>query len=162
MPVSISIPTLVIELVIFLLTVYLMERLVFDPIRHAWAERERRIQEGLAASGQSREEAERARQAVQQILAEARTQAQSRIDEAVGEGNQERDRLVAQASQEFRRLVEEAQQQISAERERSAAALQGRIVDMAVLAASQVTKQRFDQPRVRELAAAVVEREGVR
>jgi F0F1-type ATP synthase membrane subunit b/b' len=48
-PVSISIPTLVVELVIFLATVWLMQTLVFEPIRVAWEQREKAIQEGLAA-----------------------------------------------------------------------------------------------------------------
>jgi len=162
MPVSISIPTLVLELVIFLLTVFMMERFVFGPIRQAWAERDRRIQEGLASSTNSREEAERARQAVQEIFNEARRQAQSEIDQATAAGGRTRDEMVARASAEFRRLVDEAREQISGERERTAGQLRGKIVDIALLAASRVTGQSFDQPQVRELAAAVIEREGLR
>ncbi len=162
MPVSVSFPTLVIELVIFLVTVVLMERLVFDPIRHAWAERERRIEEGLSASNLGREEALRGREAVQRILAEGRQQAQATIESAVAEGGKTRDQLVEKATGEFRRLVEEAQVHITAERERTAEALRARIVDIALLAASQVTGERFDRPQVRELAATIVEREGLR
>ena len=161
-PVGISIPTLVIELVIFLLMVYLMEAWVFNPIRRAWAERDRAIQEGLAASNQSREEAARARGEVQRILAEGRQNAQRTIDQASAAGKRTRDELVGQATAEFRRLVEEARQQINAERERSAAGLQSRIVDLALLAASRVTGQTYSEPRVRELAATVVDREGLR
>jgi F-type H+-transporting ATPase subunit b len=161
-PVSISIPTLVVELVIFLIMVGAMERLVFTPIRRAWAERDRLIQEGLAASGESRDAAQRGREEVQRILAEARRRAQGEIDEASSAGGRERDQLVAQATEEFRRLVEEARQQIATERERSAATLQNRVVDLALLAASRVTNQTYDRPEVRELAAAVVEREGMR
>jgi len=160
-PVSISLPTLVVELVIFLLMVFAMERLVFDPIRAAWAERERRIQEGLAASTLGREEAERAHQEVLRILADARRQAQSSIDAATSSGSQARDQLLAQATEEFRRLVAEAREEISAERERSAAALRDRIVDIALQAATTVTGQTYEGPRVRELAAAVVSREGL-
>jgi F0F1-type ATP synthase membrane subunit b/b' len=99
---------------------------------------------------------------VQRILAEARRRAQGEIDEASSAGGRERDQLVAQATEEFRRLVEEARQQIGTERERSAASLQNRVVDLALLAASRVTNQTYDRPEVRELAAAVVEREGMR
>ena len=162
MPVSISVPTLLIEFVIFVATVVLMERLVFDPIRGAWRERDRRVQEGLAASGQSREEAEHARAEVQRILADARREAQSQIDRAVAEGGTTRDQLVAQATEEFRRLLDEARQQIAVERERTADALRGRIVDVALLAASHVTGKQFSDPQVRELAASVVQREGLR
>jgi F-type H+-transporting ATPase subunit b len=161
MPVSISVPTLIIELAIFLATVWLMERLVFAPIRDAWAERDRRIQEGLSASTDSREEAERAQGEVDRILAGARREAQAKIDHATAEGGRTRDDLVARATEEFRRLVDEARQEIAAERERSAATLKTRIVEIALLAASRVTGQSFDQPEVRELAAAVVERQGL-
>lgn len=160
-PVAISVPTLVVELVIFLLTVWLMETMVFNPIRHAWAERDRRIQEGLAASNESRTEAEQARKEVQDILADARRRAQSEVDQATAAGGRERDELVAQATEEFRRLLDNARQEITAQRDRSAAALRDHIVDIALLAATRVTGQTFSQPQVRELAASVVQREGL-
>jgi F-type H+-transporting ATPase subunit b len=162
MPVAISVPTLVAELVIFLLALFMMERFVFDPIRGAWAERDRRIQEGLASSTDSRQEAEQAREAVQQILNEARRRAQAEIDQATAAGGKARDQMVAQATEEFHRMVDEARGQIAAERERTAAQLRNDIVDIALLAASRVTGQSFAQPQVRELAAAVVQREGLR
>jgi F-type H+-transporting ATPase subunit b len=160
-PVSISLSTLIVELLIFLGTVWFMEILVFQPIRAAWAERDRRIQEGLNASTQSREEVEQARAEVQRLLSEARHQAQQQIDGAVAAGARMRDELVARATEEFRKQRDAARGQIEAEREGAAASLQGRIVDMALLAASRVTGQSFDQPQVRELAATVVSREGL-
>jgi F-type H+-transporting ATPase subunit b len=161
-PVSISLPTLVVELVIFVLTVFMMERLVFDPIRRAWAERDRMIQEGLQASSGSHEEVQRAREEVQRILTDARRDAQKQIDAATADGNRMREEQVAQATERFRAQVEHARAEIQAMRDQTAAGLQQRIVDLALLAASQVTGQSFDQPQVRELAAAVVQREGLR
>lgn len=160
-PVSISISTLVVELVLFLVMVWAMETFVFTPIRRAWADRDRHIQEGLEASTESREEIARARGDVQRILNEARLQAQSEIDAAVARGGQLRDELVGNATAEFRRLLEGAQGEIGQERERTANALQGRIVDLALLAAAKVTGQSYHAPQVRELAAAVVSREGL-
>ena len=160
-PVRPSIPTLVIELVIFLATVWLMERFVFSPIRAAWAERDRLIQEGLAASGEVRDEAERAREEVQRILVEARRQAQSQIDEATAAGGRARDELTARATEEFRRLLDDARGRLAAERQRSAEELQRRIIDLVLLAVTRVTGQSYDKPEVRQLAAAVLEREGL-
>ncbi|MBV9281614.1 MAG: F0F1 ATP synthase subunit B [Chloroflexi bacterium] len=160
-PVSISVPTLVVELVIFLFMVAAMEAWVFNPIRHAWAERDRSIQEGLEASDRSRQEAEKARAEVERILADARRRAQAEIDRGTAEGGKIRDQLVAQATQEFRQLLEQARQEVGVERQRSATTLRTHIVDIALEAASRVTGQRFDQPQVRQLAAAVVEREGL-
>ncbi|MGI8968859.1 MAG: ATP synthase F0 subunit B [Chloroflexota bacterium] len=160
-PVSISIPTLVVELVIFLLMVYAMQVLVFTPIREHWAERDRLIQEGLNASNEGRDEAEQAQQEVRRVLIEARQEAQRSIDSVTAEGNETRDELVSQATAEFRKQVDAARADISREREESAAALQGRIVDIALQAASSVTGQTYNEPRVRELAATVIQREGL-
>lgn len=160
-PVSISLSTILVELLIFLLMVYLMERLVFNPIRDAWAERDRRIQEGLSAANLGREEAEEGRAQVLQILSEARREAQHSIDAATAEGDRTRDELVARATAEFRRLVENARGDVTSQREKTAAALQSRIVDLALLAASHVTGESYGQPHVRELAATVVRREGL-
>lgn len=160
-PVSISLSTLILELLIFLGTVWFMELLVFRPIRTAWAERDRRIEEGLNASTQSRDEIAQARAEVQRILADARHQAQQQIDTAVAAGARTRDQLVERATEEFRQQLDAARQQIRAEREQAAASLQNRIVDIALLAASRVTGQTFDQPQVRELAASVVSQEGL-
>jgi F-type H+-transporting ATPase subunit b len=161
-PVSISIPTLVVELVIFLATVWLMQTLVFEPIRIAREEREKAIQEGLAASSNSQEEAQRGAEQVREVFAEARRRAQSEIDAAAARGNTLREELVAQATEEFRRLLDAARAEIAQEREQSAARLRDRIVEISVLAATKVTGQTYEQPEVRELAAAVVEREGLR
>jgi F-type H+-transporting ATPase subunit b len=161
-PVSISIPTLVVELVIFLVTVFMMERLVFDPIRRAWAERDRSIQEGLQASSGSHEDVQRARDEVQRILQAARREAQGHIDQATAAGNSVRDEQIAAATMEYRRMVDEARDRIAQHRETTAAGLQQRIVDLALLAASRVTGQTFDKPQVRELAATIVQREGLR
>jgi F-type H+-transporting ATPase subunit b len=161
-PVSISIPTLVIELVIFLATVWLMQTLVFEPVRIAREEREKAIQEGLAASSNSQEEAERGAEQVREVYAEARRRAQAEVDAAAARGNSIREELVAQATEEFRRLLDAARTEIAQDRERSAATLRERIVEISLLAATKVTGQTYDQPQVRELAAAVVEREGLR
>jgi F-type H+-transporting ATPase subunit b len=160
-PVSISLSTLIVELLIFLGTVWFMELLVFRPIRTAWAERDRRIEEGLNASNQSREEVQEARAEVQRLLTEARHEAQQQIDSAVAAGARVRDELVAQATEEFRRQLEAARGQILQDREQTAASLQARIVDIALLAAARVTGQSFDQPQVRNLAASVVSQEGL-
>jgi F-type H+-transporting ATPase subunit b len=161
-PVSISIPTLVVELVIFLATVWLMQTLVFEPIRIAREEREKAIQEGLAASSNSQEEAQRGAEQVREVFADARRRAQAEVDAAAARGNGLREELVAQATEEFRRLLDAARAEIAQEREQSAAKLRDRIVEISVLAATKVTGQTYEQPEVRELAAAVVEREGLR
>lgn len=161
-PVSISIPTLVVELVIFLATVWLMQSLVFEPIRLAREEREKAIQDGLAASSNSQEEAQRGADQVREVYAEARRKAQAEVDASAARGNAVREELVAQATEEFRRLLDAARAEIAQDREQSAERLRDRIVEISILAATKVTGQTYTGTQVRELAAAVVAREGLR
>jgi F-type H+-transporting ATPase subunit b len=159
-PISVSIPTLVIELLIFLGMVGLMERLVFTPIRQAWRERDAAIQAGLEASTLTRDEAEEARAEVNRILRQARQHAQAAIDAAIAEGDKVRAAKIAEATEEFQRLVTEARIEIQAEQAQAAAQLRQWVVDLALEAAARVSGQSYDDPEVRELAAAVVGREG--
>lgn len=161
-PVSVSVSTILVELLIFLVMVWVMEKLVFSPIRAAWAERNRRIEEGLAASTEGRDEIARARADVQRILSEARATAQGEVDAVVARAARVRDQLVQEATAEFNRLLQSAQAEIAQQRDQTAASLQDRVVDMALLAATRVTGQSYDEPQVRELAASVVNREGLR
>jgi F-type H+-transporting ATPase subunit b len=160
-PITVSIPTLIVELGLFLLMVYLMERLVFGPIRTASRERDATIQAGMQASTDTRHEAEQARDEVRRILTEGRRDAQRIIDGVMAEGQQLRARQIEQAQAEFNRLVDEARQQISAERLQAAAAMRDLIVDLSLQAASRVTGSDYASPQTRELAAAVVERQAV-
>src|SRR5690348_9055804 len=100
--------------------VWLMERLLFTPIRRAWREREAVIQAGLEASTLTRDEAEEARVEVHRILREARQNAQTGIDAAIAEGDQVRAAKVAEATEEFQRLVTEARIEIQAEQAQAA------------------------------------------
>jgi F-type H+-transporting ATPase subunit b len=159
-PISVSIFTLIVELFLFLLMVYLMERLVFSPIRKAWRERDAAIQAGLQASTDTRAEAEKARDEVRRILTDARLEAQSTIDAITAEGQRYRAQQVEQAQAEFNRLVQEARDQIEAERAQAASTMKDLIVDLALEAASKVTGRTYADQETRRIAASVIESEG--
>jgi len=159
-PISVSVPTLLIEVLLFGGVVWLMEGFVFAPIRKAWRERDEAIQAGLAASTATRDEAEEARIEVRSILHEARTRAQRTIDEAIAAGNEVRAARIAEANAEFERLLTDARVQIQAEQAQAAGQLRAWIVDLALAAASRVTGATYDNAEVRELASSIVGREG--
>lgn len=157
-PISISIPTLLVELLIFLGMVWLMERLVFAPVRAAWRQRDEAIQAGIQASSVSSHEADEAREEVRRILHGARQEAQAAIDAATQEGQRIRAEYVQRATAEFQRLVADARIQIQAEQAQAAGQLRDRIIDLALVAAGQVAGRNYNTADVRELAAAVVRR----
>jgi len=160
-PNSISVPTLVVEAVIFLAMVWAMEKLVFSPIRQAWRERNAAIQTGLEASTATRDEAERGRQEVRRILSEARRQSQVALDGIRAEGEKIRSQNVEEATAEFQRLLTEARAQIRAEQSQALVELKDLVVDLALEAASKVTAQPISSPEARSVAAGVVGQAGL-
>jgi F-type H+-transporting ATPase subunit b len=160
-PVSISVPTMVIEALLLIGMVWLMEVLVFSPVRKAWREREQNIQSGLEASSAVRDEAADVHEEVRRILGEARRQAQRSIDGVTEEGDQLRAERIAEATAEFQRLVNEARIEIQAEQAQAAAQLQNQIIDLALQAAAKVTGRSYDAPETRQLAASVVGEESL-
>jgi F-type H+-transporting ATPase subunit b len=159
-PIAISIPTLVIELILFLGMIWVLNRLVFNPIRSAWQRRQAEIEEGNRAALTAREEAEAARAEVVRILQEARAESQAAINAAMVEAERLRAQYIEEATAEFRRLVNEARAQIQAELEQASAQLRERIIDLALEAASRVTGRSYATPEVRQLAASIVREEG--
>jgi len=160
-PVSISVPTLVIAALVMIGMVWLMEVLVFGPIRTAWREREARIHEGMAAVVSQRDEAVEAREEVRRLLGEARREAQHSMDEITAEGEQMRAKQIEEATAEFQRLVGEARVQIQAEQVKAGAQLRDLVVDLALEAAAKIAGRSYDTPETRDLAASVVAREGL-
>jgi F-type H+-transporting ATPase subunit b len=155
-PISFSVPTLVVELLIFLGMVWLMERFVFSPVRAAWREREERIQAGIEASTATRDEAIEAREEVRRILSEARREAQRSIDSVTKEGEELRTKQIEEATTEFQRLVNQARIEIQAEQAKASAQLRDQVIDLALEAASKIGGRSYDAPDTRELAASVV------
>ncbi|GEM_PF-2296052 len=160
-PVSISVPTLIIEALVLLGMVWLMEATVFGPVRRAWRERNQQIEAGLRAVGETRDETAEARDEVRRILTEARREAQRILDEVSQEGASLRAQQIEEATAEFQRLVGEARVQIQSEQAQAAAQLRDLVIDLALEAASKVTGQTYATPQTRELAAAAVAREGL-
>lgn len=160
-PIAISVPTLLIEVVIFLGMVFLLDRLVFDPIRKAWRERDALVQAGLQASTDTRLEAEEAHAEVRRILGDARRQAQKTFDEVSAEADRLRTEQLEQALAEFHRLVEEARVSIQAEQALAGEQMRNMVIDLALEAASRVTGRSYDIPEARQLAADVIARESL-
>ncbi len=150
--------TLVIELAIFLVTVYVLWRLVWRPIivilesrdrhlaagQHAAAEAERRYSEGLAE--------------VQAILERARTESRELIAEAYRSANAAAEQVRAQAHDHVREMTDTALAEIRAESEAAVASLRAQAQTLAVAAASRLLHTQLDQGRYAPVAAQAVAR----
>ena len=123
----------------------LMRRFLFKPVTAVMEQRAQAIQEGL-------DQAEKARQAMEEIqsekesqLAKARSQADQIVGQARAQGQQEYARILSSAQSDARAIRESAQSQIEAERRQMVQDTRQQMAALALLAAARVSGKVLDE-----------------
>lgn len=141
---GISIPSVVGQMIVFLIFVLFTMKYVWPPIMKAMQEREAKIADGLAAadkakaaladaSSKSEEELKAARGQAQDIIANASRQAAQLLEKAKADAQAEQDRIVANGHAEVGRQTAHARD-----------ALRQQVAALAVLGAQQILKREID------------------
>lgn len=136
-----SIPSIVGQMIVFLIFVLFTMKYVWPPITKALEERRVRIAEGLAAaergaaslkeaSAKSDEALKAARVQAQEILAAANKQATQMIEQAKATATAEGEKIVEHANGEVARQVAHAKEE-----------LRKQVADLAVLGAARILKR---------------------
>jgi F-type H+-transporting ATPase subunit b len=158
---------LAVQLVSFLLFIFLFWRFALGPITGMLDERSRRIAESMAAAERMRQEMAATSARNEEVLAEARRQAQQIIVQA----REAADATVRRAQEEAGRQADEylarAQSTLRQETEQARLQLRQELADLAVMAAGRIVKRELDpatQARLIEetLAEATVAADGRR
>src|SRR5918997_588085 len=120
---------LAVQLVAFLVFIYLFGKYALGPITNMLDERSRRISESMAAADAMKAEMARASVRNEEILAEARQQAQQIISQA---------REVSEAT------ITRAQTTLRQETEQARLQLRQELADLAVMAAGRIVRKELD------------------
>ena len=141
---GISIPSVLGQMIVFLLFVMFTMKYVWPPIMKALEEREAKIRDGLAAaekgkaalaeaSSKSDEELKAARTQAQDIIAAANKQATQLVEKAKGDATAEQQRIIASGHAEVEQMAAQARD-----------ALRKQVADLAVSGAEQILKREVD------------------
>lgn len=141
---GISIPSVLGQMIVFLLFVMFTMKYVWPPIMKAMEEREAKIRDGLAAaekgkaalaeaSSKSDEELKAARVQAQDIIAAANKQATQLVEKAKGDATTEQQRIIASGHAEVEQMAAQARD-----------ALRKQVADLAVSGAEQILKREVD------------------
>ncbi|WP_029888507.1 F0F1 ATP synthase subunit B [Polycyclovorans algicola] len=141
---GISIPSVLGQMIVFLLFVMFTMKYVWPPIMKAMEEREAKIRDGLAAaekgkaalaeaSSKSDEELKAARVQAQEIIAAANKQATQLVEKAKGDATTEQQRIIASGHAEVEQMAAQARD-----------ALRKQVADLAVSGAEQILKREVD------------------
>ena len=149
--------TVVIEVITFLVMLYVLGRWVYPRIVAIAEERQRAIAEQLKEAEEARTQAEAQLKDAQAKLNDARRSAQSVIDAAGKSAEQLRQELRAKADEEARRTVENARKQIQAERDQAIRSVRTEVADLVVTATEKVIGETLDQPKHRDLIERAIQ-----
>jgi F-type H+-transporting ATPase subunit b len=143
--------TLIVEIVAFLIVLYVIGRKVLPIVNKQIEARQEQIRESLQSAAKAREEADETHAQRQGILDEARQQARELVSQANRTADQARADGQVRGQQEYDRLVASADAEINLARQRALDELTSRIGTLVLSVARQVIEREIDAQRHRGL-----------
>ena len=143
--------TLIIQMLVFMIFVWVVMKFIWPIILGAMSEREKKIAAGLAAAEQGQKDLSEAKSRAEDVIKEARTRALAIESQAQSRANQIIDEARKAASLEGEKALSAAKSQIDLESNRARDALRGQVVSLAVAGAKRVLEKEIDQKTHGEL-----------
>jgi F-type H+-transporting ATPase subunit b len=149
-PLSLNL-TFPVEIVVFLVLLYLLSRYVFPPINKALQARQQLIARSLSEAEEARREVEEARKKERSDLAQARHQAQEILDRAQLLGEELQEDLRQKGHEEQEAMLIRARAELALEREKAVSQLRNQVVELVLMATTKVLQEELDPKRQRRL-----------
>lgn len=155
--------TLIVEVVLFLLFLWVLNMVFYQPLVRIFQQRAERVEAGLRAAEESQRRAEETQREVQRQLDQARQEAQGLMAAAHKEADAERRTLMEQAKGEADTLLQSAREDIQRERDAAVDQVRRETGAIAILVASKAVGTSLDTAANRALAErTIAETGGVR
>jgi F-type H+-transporting ATPase subunit b len=143
--------TLVIQMLVFGIVIWVTMKFIWPIILGAMNERETKIAAGLAAAEQGQKDLSEAKSRADEVIKEARTRALAIEAQARTQANQILEDARKAASLEGEKALASAKSQIELESNRARDTLRGQVVSLAVAGAKRVLEKEIDQKTHGEL-----------
>jgi F-type H+-transporting ATPase subunit b len=154
---GISLPTLVAQIVNFIVLFGLLYLVAYKPIMRMLDERSRKIKESMEQTEFIKEQAAHAEEEVKKQLEAASKEGQEVIARAVRTGEETRQKAQLQAKQEAEALIGRARTEIQRERDEAIDELRKEFADLTILAAEKVIDRSLDKKAHRQLIDKVLD-----
>ena len=143
--------TLIIQMLVFAIFVWVVMSFIWPIILGAMNEREKKIASGLAAAEQGQKDLSEAKSRAEDVIKEARARAMAIESQAQTRANQIIEDARKAASLEGEKALAAAQSQIALESNKARDQLRGQVVSLAVAGAKRVLEKEIDQKTHGEL-----------
>lgn len=137
--------TLIGETIAFAVFVLFCMKYVWPPLNGAIEARQKKIEEGLAASDQAEKDLELAREKAAQHLKEAKAQAAEIIEQAKKRANQIVDEETQRGHEERKNIIAQGHSEIDAERNRAREDLRKQVASLAVIGAEKILEREINE-----------------
>jgi F-type H+-transporting ATPase subunit b len=144
-------------LVVFAISLYVLNKVAFPRIGEALDRRQKAIEDSIDAAEHTRTEAEKILAEYRERLAEARGQADEIVSRARKTGEAAENEILADARAKREELMEQTRKDIEAETRRAIQEIRAEVADLTVLATEKVARKTLtdeDQKRLVEEALA--------
>ena len=153
---GINLPTLLAQIVNFIILFGLMYLVAYKPIMRMLDERSRKIKEGMEQTEFIKEQAERAEEEAEKRIEAASKEGQEVIARAARMGEDVRQEAEQKARQEAESLIARARMEIQRERDEAIDELRKEFADLTILAAEKVIDRSLDKEAHRQVIDKVL------
>lgn len=136
--------TLVVQVLSFLLLVYILRRFAWNPLITMMEERRSQIEANIANAEKERLQAEQIKREYQEEMRKARQEAQEVIAKATKLSEQRAAEILAAAHGEAEKIKQSALADIERERDRAIAQVQAQVADLSVAVAEKIIRKNLD------------------
>ena len=154
---GISLPTLITQVVTFVILLVLLRLVAYKPIMRMLDERSRKVKESLEQAEAVKAESAKAEEELKQQLAQASREGQERIERSIKAGEDIKQKAQEDARKEADGLIVRARAEIQLERDEAVDGVRREFADLTVLAAGKVIEKTLDKKEHRELIDKVLE-----
>ncbi len=134
-------PTFVVEVAIFLIVLWALNKWVLPPVNRAMDARQKTIERSLSEADEAAKRAHELEQQREKLLEQGRAEARALKDEASRVGEQLREQLHKQGEEEYERLVSRASADIEASTRRAAEELRAQVAGLVVAVVERVLEE---------------------
>ena len=154
---GISLPTLIAQIVNFVVLFGLLYLVAYKPIMRLLDERSRKIRESMEQTELIKQQAAQADEEVKQRIEAAAREGQETIAKALRTGNEIRQQAQQEARQEAESLINRARGEIQRERDEAIGDLRQEFADLTIMAAEKVIERSLDREAHHQLIDKVLE-----
>jgi len=154
---GISLPTLLAQIINFVILFGLLYLVAYKPIMRMLDQRSNKVRESMEQTEFIKEQAARAEEEVEERIEAASREGQEVIARAVRTGEEVRQQAQQEARQEAESLIVRARTEIQRERDEAINELRKEFADLTILAAGKVIDRSLDKEAHRQLIDKVLE-----